>query len=109
MSKTDKADAARLLGMKQSEVIRAVDTPDGVLVDLWNGTRSIIQTDGTIATVGRKVPGFPSYVMPDERPEPEPTTATGDDEPDPADEGDADPPADGKPAPARKRAAARGR
>jgi hypothetical protein len=102
MSKTDKADAARLLGMKESEVIRVTETEDGLLVDLWNRTRSIILTDGTIATVGRVVPGVPSYVMPDERP-PEPD---GEDDPgDEESEVDEKQPAAG----ARKRPATRGR
>lgn len=62
MSKPDTDDAARLLGMKASEVLAVADTDDGLVVTTHDGAETLVRNDGSLVLVNRKVDTFPSLL-----------------------------------------------
>jgi hypothetical protein len=100
-AKLDKATAARLLGMKLSEVRRVIATANGPVIQTHDGTETLVRDpDGVceLVLVNRRVPGFESLLDVEQ--------------PDEDDEDEDDGPATDPPAPAgpvRKAAAPRGR
>lgn len=51
MSRNDddlRTQAAQIMGMKPSEVVAAVDTPDGVVATTHDGKHTLIRDDGSM-------------------------------------------------------------
>lgn len=72
MSSIDRAEAARILGMKEREVYRVIDTDHGPVVVTFDGTESLILEDRIIAINRPKVPDVLRGLAAAPEPEPEP-------------------------------------